>query len=80
MHVGKVYFGYERERNVVEAEIDGSAPLLWALDFNWDPMSSIVAQRRGGKVVVLDEIVLSQRSTYQACEELSGVFRETGLV
>ena len=78
MHVGKVYFGYERERNVVEAEIDGSAPLLWALDFNWDPMSSIVAQRRGGKVVVLDEIVLSQASTYQACEEFERRFPGNG--
>ena len=33
--------------------------LLWALDFNVDPMSSVVAQMDGETVIVLDEIVMS---------------------
>ena len=44
-------------------------PLFWALDFNVDPMSSIVAQKRGEEIRVLDEVVLSRASTLQACEE-----------
>ena len=44
-------------------------PLLWALDFNVDPMSSIVAQKSGEEIRVLDEMVLSRASTLQACEE-----------
>jgi hypothetical protein len=44
-------------------------PLFWALDFNVDPMSSIVVQKHGDEVRVLDEIVLSRASTTEACEE-----------
>ena len=69
LHAGRVYFGFERARNVGETEIDPGAPLLWALDFNFDPMSSVIAQISEGRVTVLDEIVLNRASTYQACEE-----------
>jgi len=70
MHAGKVYVAFEREGNVGEAEVDERLPLLWALDFNVDPMCSVVAQvYRDGRVVVLDEIVLSRASTYDACSE-----------
>jgi hypothetical protein len=39
------------------------------LDFNVDPMSSVIAQMRGESVVVLDEIYLRNSSTKDACEE-----------
>jgi hypothetical protein len=42
---------------------------LWALDFNVDPMSSVVAQISGGKALVLDEIVIRRGTTRLACEE-----------
>jgi hypothetical protein len=44
-------------------------PILWALDFNVDPMCSIVAQRSGDHLFVLDEIVISRASTTDACQE-----------
>ncbi len=70
LHAGRVYAAFEREGNVGEAEVDESLPLLWALDFNVDPMSSVIAQVRGdGRVSVLDEIVLSRATTYDACAE-----------
>jgi hypothetical protein len=43
--------------------------LLWALDFNVDPMCSVVAQISDGTVRVLTEIVLSRATTSEACEE-----------
>ncbi len=52
------------EGNVAEAEVDRARPLLWALDFNVDPMCSVVAQVDGDRVRVLDEIVLSRATTY----------------
>jgi hypothetical protein len=66
----------------VEAEIDRAQPLMWALDFNVDPMCSVVAQVNGGRVTVLDEIVLTRASTYDACEEFLSRFpeHEGGLV
>lgn len=66
---GRAYHGFSRERNVGEVRLDIGAPLLWALDFNVDPMCSVVAQRRGQKLHVLDEIVLRRASTREACEE-----------
>jgi phage terminase large subunit len=69
IHAGVVYSAFKRSRNLKELALDHNAPLFWALDFNVDPMSSIVAQRFGDEVVVLDEIVLHRASTMQACEE-----------
>ena len=48
--------------------VDPNVPLLWALDFNVDPMTSIVAQYNGGIFRVLDEIVLRHASTPEAVE------------
>ena len=46
LHAGRVYYAFEREKNVAEMEVDQKRPLLWALDFNVDPMSSVVAQMK----------------------------------
>ena len=74
MHAGRVYYAFERKENVGELKLDRNRPLLWALDFNVDPMSSVVAQREGQSVTVLEEIVLSRASTYEACAEFARRF------
>jgi hypothetical protein len=66
---GRAYYAFERGGNIADTELDRARPLLWALDFNFDPMSSIVAQMDGENVRVLDEIVLRRATTIQACEE-----------
>ena len=66
---GQVYHTFERARNVVETSLDATLPLRWALDFNVDPMCSVIAQIRDGVVHVLDEMVLSRLSTPQVCEQ-----------
>jgi Terminase large subunit, T4likevirus-type, N-terminal len=75
LHAGKVYQSFDRAGNTFEADVEESLPLLWALDFNYDPMSSVIAQvHKDGLVVVLDEIVLSRASTYDACSEFISRF------
>ena len=69
LHSGMVYQSFDRKRNLEKLAIDASRPLHWALDFNVDPMSSLVVQKADGIVRVLDEIVLSRASTNDACEE-----------
>jgi hypothetical protein len=69
MEGSRVYTSFERERNLQEMQPNPAAPLLWALDFNVDPMSSVVAQTGGGVVRVLDEIVIRHATTKDACEE-----------
>ena len=66
---GRVYHAFDRNGNLAETKLDGKRALLWALDFNFDPMSSVVAQIEGETVRVLDEIVLRRATTKQACEE-----------
>jgi hypothetical protein len=71
----RVYDAFTLETHVGQVGIDSRLPLLWALDFNVDPMSSVIAQKQGEKFVVLDEIVLSRATTHQACEEFWNRFR-----
>ena len=69
MHAGHVYSSFDRTRNVEAAKVDPMLPLRWALDFNVDPMSSVVVQLVGGRIAVLDEISLRRATTLAACEE-----------
>jgi Terminase large subunit, T4likevirus-type, N-terminal/Terminase RNaseH-like domain len=72
---GLVYHAFDRERNVRRMKVDPARPLVWALDFNVDPMCSVIAQvDRGGEVLVLDEIALRRATTEQACEEFEKRF------
>jgi hypothetical protein len=71
----RVYDAFVLESHVGDVKVDMRLPLLWALDFNVDPMSSVIAQKQGETFVVLDEIVLSRATTHQACEEFWNRFR-----
>jgi hypothetical protein len=67
---GLVYHAFDRNVNLRPGTLDHARPVIWALDFNVDPMCSVVAQiGRSGEVSVLDEIVLRRATTEQACEE-----------
>jgi hypothetical protein len=74
LSAGRVYYAFDRTKHLQRLEADGSRPLLWALDFNVNPMCSIVAQKIGDRVVVLDEIVLGRASTEDACREFERRF------
>jgi hypothetical protein len=82
VQAGTVYHAFQRDRNIREVEIDRALPLFWALDFNVDPMCSIVAQKSGEDIRVLDEVVLSRASTLQACEEFHARYpnHQAGLI
>lgn len=69
LNQGAVYHAFDRTRHVEAAAFDSGEPLLWAMDFNVDPMCSVVGQRRGERLVVLDEIVLRRATTEDAVYE-----------
>ncbi len=82
---GQAYWAFERGQNVKPLEYDRHLPLWWSLDFNVDPMCSVIGQTLPGRapalpgepgrpmeIRVLDEIVLRTSSTYQAVEEFLG--------
>jgi hypothetical protein len=69
LNSGLVYHAFDRNVNVRQTEMDPLSPLLWALDFNVDPMSSVIVQKKDDVVSVIGEIVLPRASTMDACEE-----------
>jgi hypothetical protein len=66
---GLVYYAYDRSANIREAEFNPRLPVFWSLDFNVNPMCSVIGQRDGERVRVLDEIVLADSNTPAACDE-----------
>nr|AEQ20621.1 phage terminase large subunit protein [uncultured bacterium CSLF43] len=74
LSAGRVYYAFERQKHLRTSEVDTSRPLLWALDFNVNPMCSLIAQKIGDTIVVHDEVVLSRASTNDACEEFQRRF------
>ncbi len=74
VNAGAVYKSFLRERNVRALAVNPGLPLLWTLDFNVDPMSSLLAQRQGDEILVLDEIVLKRAGTLEACDEFYSRF------
>jgi len=80
MQGGLVYSSFNRREHIKSLHVNPNCPLLWALDFNVDPMSSVVAQIEGRTVFVLDELALRHASTHEACEEFEKRFpKEAGL-
>ncbi len=72
---GLVYHAFDRTENLRLRQLDPALQVIWAVDFNVDPMCSVVAQiDRWGTVSVLDEIVLRRATTEQACEEFEKRF------
>jgi hypothetical protein len=65
----RVYASFSQDSHVTKLRVNSWERLYWALDFNVDPMSSVVAQVVEGQVRVLDEIVLRRATTQEACAE-----------
>lgn len=66
---GQAYYSFERNDNVRACTFDANRPLYWAMDFNVDPMSSVVVQVFGDTIHVIDELALSRATTWEACDE-----------
>ncbi|MGP8245965.1 MAG: terminase large subunit domain-containing protein [Bryobacteraceae bacterium] len=65
----RVYTSFSPDSHVTKLAVNSWERLHWALDFNVDPMSSVVAQVVEGQIRVLDEIVLRRATTQEACAE-----------
>jgi len=66
---GMAYYAFDRTHNVRPLRYDPKLPLFWALDFNMNPLCSVVGQTVNGRVHILNELVLPGSHTLAACEE-----------
>ena len=66
--VGLVYHAFSRAENVRPCEYRPGSRLIWSLDFNVNPMCSVIAQRDKETVEILDELILDDAHTNYACD------------
>jgi hypothetical protein len=77
---GRAYYAFSRAKNLQPAYYQANLPLYWSLDFNVNPMCSVLCQiedkttrdmamlgRSLAVVRVLDEIILPNSNTEEAC-------------
>jgi len=67
--VGRTYYAFDRAHNVKNLGFSSQISLCWSLDFNMDPLCSVLAQVHNGAVFVLEELILPDSNTLAACEE-----------
>lgn len=68
---GRVYYPFERATHIGKLEFNPKLPIWVGMDFNIDPMSTVVYQPQdNGELWAIDEIVLFGSNTEEVCEEL----------
>ena len=67
--VGRAYYAFDRVNSVRNVGFNPRSPLCWALDFNTNPLCSVLAQRNDIRVGILEEMIQPDSNTLDACEE-----------
>jgi hypothetical protein len=75
---GQVYYPFARKLHMGRLPYSPRHPIWWALDFNINPMCSVIGQTINGGIRVLDELVLPDSNTMAACEEFLHRVTEAG--
>lgn len=65
---GRIYDDYG-PANYTDAKLEPHEQLLWTHDFNFTPLSSAIAVRRGDNILFLEEIVLTSAVARQSAME-----------
>jgi hypothetical protein len=71
----RVYHCFNAAVHLVRHAYDPHKKLMWALDFNVAPMTSVVLQRDQGRLIVIDEVVLERATTEEACQEFENRYK-----
>ena len=71
-YAGRIYYNFVRDKNVVPGEVTDQdlAVLYTGWDFNIDPMSVVIAIRRGDTLYAIDEIRMFSSNTQEAVDEI----------
>ena len=71
-YAGRIYYAFDRKSNVVDGLFESRDldVLYIGMDFNIDPMSAVIAIRKGDTLCVIDEIRMFSSNTQEAVEEI----------
>jgi hypothetical protein len=68
---GRVYYPFDRAEHCGTYPFNPKLPIWVGMDFNIDPMSTVLFQpQKGGELWAVDEIVLFGSNTEEICDEL----------
>ena len=67
---GRVYTAFDQEKHLCDGVFNAHLPVMWTLDFNVDPMTALLAQDQGGRVIVLRELYMPGSNTFEMCEAM----------
>lgn len=68
---GRVYYPFDRNIHVGQYAFNPKLPIWVGMDFNIDPMSTVIFQpQKNGELWAVDEIVQFSSNTEEICEEL----------
>ena len=68
---GLIYYNFSREQSVVKPQKYDNDILLIGMDFNTDPMSAVIAIRKGNTLTCIDEIVIYGSNTDEMVKEIN---------
>lgn len=68
---GRVYYAFDRKEHIANVEFNPKLPIWVGMDFNIDPMSTVIFQpQTNGQIWAVDEIVQVSSNTDDICVEL----------
>ncbi|MCY1360170.1 Terminase RNaseH-like domain protein [compost metagenome] len=72
---GRVYYPFDRREHIKECPFNERLPIWIGMDFNIDPMSTVVFQPQpDGTVWAVDEVVRFGSNTEEVCDELEKLY------
>ncbi len=71
-YAGRIYYAFDRASNVVDGALEPKDldAIYIGMDFNIDPMSAVIAVRRGETLCVIDEIRMYSSNTQEVVAEI----------
>lgn len=71
-YAGRIYYAFDRAHNVVEGLLEPKDldVIYVGMDHNIDPMSAVIAIRKGDDLCVIDEIRMFSSNTQEAVDEI----------
>jgi hypothetical protein len=69
-YAGQIYYNFDRKENVIDKYETKTAEIHIGMDFNIDPMSAVVTEIQGDKIIIYDEIILYSSNTDEMVQEI----------
>jgi hypothetical protein len=75
-YAGQIYYNFDRKENVLEKYEPKTAEVHIGMDFNIDPMSAVIAELKGNRIYIYDEIVIYSSNTDEMVYEIKNRFKD----